>query len=242
MADNDFINACVAGDFEVANTLIEQGADIEVLYRFQPLLSFAVEVENFDLFDYLMDLGIDVNSVNHRGETALFHSNDIFFTKRLLECGADINHSNMYGKIPLFGGGDYENCKFLIDNGADIHHKTLYGITTLGYACMCGYLDIIKLFLDYGLDINHQDKDGKTPLFTVLTYDGKEGGENEPDKDGIIKIIKFLLDNGADDLHQDHKGNTFLRKSGGHYGEYIRSEIEKYIDETSGKNIKPAKE
>ena len=60
-----------------------------------------------------------------------------------------------------------------------------------------GYgIELIKLFLDHGVDINKQNIEGKTPIFMVMGNYRLCNSE----------VLRLLLDNGADPLHMDKAG------------------------------------
>merc|ERR1712034_264001 len=70
---------------------------------------------------------------------------------------------------PIFNVKSREIAQLLIDNDAVTHeiYNNKYQ-SPLTVACQNGYLDVVEFFLDDGLDINHLDKDNKTPLFYAL--------------------------------------------------------------------------
>ena len=71
---------------------------------------------------------------------------------------------------PIFNVKSREIAQLLIDN--DAVTDGLYNNknqSPLTVACQNGFLDVVEFFLDDGLDINHLDKDKKTPLSHALT-------------------------------------------------------------------------
>ena len=70
-------------------------------------------------------------------------------------------------------------------------------IIALGKAIRQGHLDVAKLLLKQGLDLNKKTKDGETLLMTAA-------------KGGHTKIVKELLSNGADLNLEDKNKNTAL--------------------------------
>ncbi len=60
-----------------------------------------------------------------------------------------------------------------------------------------GYPTLVKLLLDAGANINHQDKDGQTALMWATLYEHTE-------------VVKLLLDAGANVNHQNKDGQTVL--------------------------------
>jgi ankyrin repeat protein len=121
---------------------------------------------------YLIDKGANVNAKTlDNGTTAL-----------IIACGC---------KVPI------DIIKILLDNGADVSSITRDGNNAL---TIKSFFDIptIKLLLDYGLNINQQDKYGKTSLHNQLIC------QDSSDR------IKFLLNSGIDVSIKDNDGKTAL--------------------------------
>jgi len=58
----------------------------------------------------------------------------------------------------------------LIQDGANVNEKDWdRGSTPLHFACACGNLDAIEVLLEYGGDINAQNKHGRTPLHCLIS-------------------------------------------------------------------------
>jgi outer membrane protein assembly factor BamB len=53
--------------------------------------------------------------------------------------------------------GDLARVTKALENGADVHAKTRYGATALTFAADRGHVQIVKLLLDRGADVNAQD-------------------------------------------------------------------------------------
>merc|ERR1712034_211828 len=81
------------------------------------------------------------------------------------------SHAKPYLHLsPIFQVKSIEIAQLLIDNDAvthDIYNDKNQSPLTV--ACQNGYLDVVEFFLDYGLDINHLDKDNRTPLSYAVT-------------------------------------------------------------------------
>jgi ankyrin repeat protein len=78
--------------------------------------------------------------------------------------------------------------KCLIRNGADVDAQSYPGQSPLTWATQAGFLDIIELLIQRGVDLNAPDKYGETALREIRYRN-----------DSIHnKLIKFLLDAGVD--------------------------------------------
>ena len=78
----------------------------------------------------------------------------------------------------------------LIKLGGDINQPIKDGRTPIMLSCISrNYPNVLKLLIQYGTDVNAQDKNGYTALMQVLKLN------NTSDKKTFIKT---LIDNGAD--------------------------------------------
>ena len=86
--------------------------------------------------------------------------------------------------------GDLGYIKWILNNGYDVNEKKPFkGATLLHYASHNGHIDLVKLLIKSGADVNAKDIKGYTPLFAASA-----GGHRE--------VAEILLDNGAN-VHED---------------------------------------
>lgn len=71
------------------------------------------------------------------------------------------------------------------------------GATPLGIAISKGDIEVVKKFIEYGVDVNEKSN-GMTPLMVAARYDR-------------VEILKILLSNGAKLNAKDEKGFTALK-------------------------------
>lgn len=100
--------------------------------------------------------------------------------------------------------GDLNKVQSLIDQARQAKEVVTApdnsGYTALHYAARNGYVDICKLLLQHGADIDAQTKSAATPLHKAAAS-------------GKISTVNFLLRNGARLDAQDVDGETVLHKA-----------------------------
>ena len=82
--------------------------------------------------------------------------------------------------------GDVAKLKEFLDKGVDVNTKTQYGATALAYACDKGHVDVVKLLLEHGANVNVKDTFyGEMPLGWALQKEN-------------VEILRLLLEKGAE--------------------------------------------
>lgn len=95
--------------------------------------------------------------------------------------------------------GSLDVVDLLLDRGADVNavSKNAFSATPLQGAALFQTINLAKVLIEHGADVNCRSAAGSTPLHEVA---GK----------GQIEFAKLLLDNGADINAKDDKGKTPL--------------------------------
>jgi ankyrin repeat protein len=139
----------------------------------------------------LLDDGVDVNSVQVDGMTALhwavFHE-DAELAKRLVAAGADVNAENRYGVPPLAiacQNGNTQLVELLLDADANPHTTLRGGETVLMTAARTGRPGPVKALLAHGADVNANARQGQTALMWAAA-------------EGHVAVVDVLLEAGAD--------------------------------------------
>lgn len=108
--------------------------------------------------------------------------------------------------------GDTAAVKALLDAGVNVNSRTRYGATALSYACDKGHVELVRLLIERGADVNVKDTFyGEVPLGWALSHGHAQivrvlldKGANGTDRalmsgveDGNVEIVKIALDKGG---------------------------------------------
>jgi ankyrin repeat protein len=145
-------SAAMAGQAKVVSILLKSGAKADSLDNIgrTPLLSFASgDIGDLDTLTALLDGGADPNLLD-----GLFHPLDYAamngrakMADLLIAFGANIDaKDNLYGETPL--------------------HLAIYANTEVPFI----HLEVARLLIERGADVNAKDKNGQTPMDYVKRY------------------------------------------------------------------------
>ncbi|KAF9426005.1 hypothetical protein BGZ94_007024 [Podila epigama] len=91
--------------------------------------------------------------------------------------------------------GNIDAIKKLLDQGVDVNDQDEFGTSALHQAASYEHVDLVNFLIkDKKANVNIQDEDGDTPLFTCETP----------------AMVKILLDFGADLHHKNSEGKNAL--------------------------------
>merc|ERR1711971_44209 len=214
-ADNRLLHrAARFGHSSVVTVLLDRGAQPNMTNKFgmTPLHHGAVEGCS-QVLSALIKGGGDPNTPDQSGRLPLHWvatKGHVEGTRALLDGGAKATMPDMDGFTPLHRCGQEEPppvkkqeeeeevdrnavdkakaeiAGMLIKKGADIHARDMRGQqTTLHLAAMNGLVEVVKVLITHGAEINSTNKIGQTPLIYAVI-------EEKPE------VIKALLEAGAD--------------------------------------------
>ena len=137
-----------------------------------PLIS-AVMKNNISLVKMLLEAKAPVNEADFDKSTALHQAasnSSPGVLELLLEAKADVNVKNMMHLSPLMCAIQYnklENINILLKHGADVN-VTSSGRNVLTVAARAGTKEIMEALIETGVDLDHRDAHGNTPLFVAV--------------------------------------------------------------------------
>jgi ankyrin repeat protein len=238
--ETQLVNACREGNFENAKELVAQGADVNAKEGGRTPLVAAIESRSLEIAEFLIGSGADVNQRDDAWGSVLVRCVDtrqVACVKLLLDSGADVNMKPM-GEHPKALPyavilGEVELARLLIDRGAIVDESDdtdESGKTPLMTASMPGNIEMMKLLLEKGADVNARDRVGETPLMIAAYWDQvdaaalllEQGASIEAQRadgqtalmiaagEGQANVVRLLLVNGADPSAQDTDGQTSL--------------------------------
>ncbi len=162
------------GRADVVRVLIGHGADVNLKLPDQSsILTTAVELKNVEIAKILLDAGADPNLASTQGWTPLFAAadvGDLELAKLLVEHGADVNAKEFDGWSVFHMAtmsGATPVVKYLLERSPEgaLFVADVSGRTLLHQAAKSGYLDLARIYVDCGVDVNAvETESGKTAL------------------------------------------------------------------------------
>jgi ankyrin repeat protein len=197
------------GNAAMIRLLIEVGVDPNGADRTgETALMSAARVGNLDAVRGLLDAGAVVDARDPAfQQTALMFAargNHPDVVRLLIERGAEVGAKTRTGQtppwvlpnsVPGFGHGVGIVRGGLPERGSRL--PVPGGMSPLLYAARDGRLDVARILLDSGADINQTELNGITPLLMAIT-------------NNHIDTARFLIDRGADIQAVDWYGRTAL--------------------------------
>lgn len=187
------LNYALKGDYKtIVDLLIAKGANAADLSVY-----LAAYMGDSDRIKKYIESRADLNTEDEKGDTLLCYaakSGNMQIVKLLVEAGADVNTGSKWP--PLYVAVDNNNtelAEYLIDKGAQVDPDNDWEWTPLQEAPYAAGVEMVKLLLENGADINAGPW---TALYAAVDKDRKD-------------IVEFLIQNGAD-VNANEWGNPVL--------------------------------
>ncbi|MDH5691839.1 MAG: ankyrin repeat domain-containing protein [Gammaproteobacteria bacterium] len=218
--------AAARGQADRIQTILDRGGKVdEPNQHGRTPLMLAADFGHHEAVRVLLKNNAFMNAQDIDGMTALMiaaadgHTDTI---KVLLEYGADPNIVNNYDATALTNSvffGHIDASKALLEGKTrftrEASEKALLIVSGLGH------VEIIKLLLDYGVDVNANGKNKRTPVMAAINFDH-------------VGSVETLLKKGARTDAMDSDGITVMELAKDKGNPQIVALIEKY-----SKNISP---
>jgi quinoprotein dehydrogenase-associated probable ABC transporter substrate-binding protein len=228
-------NAVVASDQARVLALLDKGADVNKRnpQGYAPM-HVAARQRDSNMIELLVQRGADVNAKDSDGWTALLHAafrNHVPSIEVLVKAGADLDESAPGGYTPLaiaIEEGKFFAAKALIDSGAKVDARLgKNDLTPLMVVASKpqverraqsvnqgpSTVEIAKLLIGKGADVNARSKAGVTPLMVAATYDN-------------AVLAGVLIQSGADVGAKTAAGRTALDIAKSNHNAAAKQQIE----------------
>ena len=221
---------------KVVKLLLSKGAKANAVDRLgRTPLHFAARSETGATIPLLVTKGADVNARDKSGATPLHAAMmELAAAEELIRCGADVNRKDWYGYTPLHyavRNGNVKMARLLMDKGGSIDLFIAAGIgdvrrvrsilarqgrvnqadglgyTALHWAAQGGYVDVAKLLIAKGANIDAKTGYKMTPLHSALCGRLLMGNRDLEDR---LEVARMLILAGADINARDNFGRTAL--------------------------------
>ncbi len=197
------------GHLESVKVLVEHGADVNALAADgKNALGLAIFNGSYDIADYLIDAGSDVNQADAQRMTPLFWAVD----RRNMETAPNFPWVVTDDPLPLI--------RKLLDRGADPNwvidntprarmrggSPRIVFATALMRAAFSADLELVNLLLEHGADPHIKSRDNETTLGAAAGLGWVHGFHKERSRADRLAIVKILVELGSDVNWQDDYG------------------------------------
>ncbi len=210
------------------NRLIDEGNSILTLTFYH---------EKFEVLDYLIAEGADINLAGPKGYTVLMYAclnkhedwfikkfkyDPLRFHKKIMSLKPNVNYVNLNGTAlhQAVQSNMVDRVKFLLDNGANLNLlEGALGQTPLTLSVAIKRIPMVKYLVERGADTTIPDQEGETPLTHAIFLRNKEmidilrkgGASFKNQKVSALSMLSYFAA-CADPNPLDHKKNLGIIK------------------------------
>jgi len=197
---DELLKAAKSQQWEKVKELLSQGANINSQdENGNTIIMLAARQGNASICEYLYQRVADVSLTNLQGKT-VFEIGEEVNNQEVKFFFSSIRYFQTYELIQASKAGDFDRVKKALDNGAIINEPDLEGKTALHHTVVKatlshGSLEVSKLLLNYGADVNTQTNLRITPLMVASLS-------------GNVQMCQLLISYKADLEIKNMKGET----------------------------------
>ncbi|RYP16581.1 hypothetical protein DL765_005042 [Monosporascus sp. GIB2] len=153
-------------------------------------LSFALQFQELELFEVLLQLGASPEAAYHKGYTPLHLAavrGQGEYLIEILQRHAELEAPGPGGSTALHFAATYghiDAVRILLNAGASPHARRNSGSTPFYLAARAGSVPILELLFEAGSDINAETWDGWTPIFEAIVS-------------SHVAAVKWIVQRGA---------------------------------------------
>jgi ankyrin repeat protein len=199
---------------EIVKLLLDHGADPNMPDADGKTPIFAAVDHETEMLTLLLAKGADPNAHDKKGATPLStaqENNDSATVKELVAAGAEAPGLEL---LVAAMDHDLKTATALLDAHVKPDSPGVFGTTPLTLACLAGDLEMVRLLVAHGANVNSSTSSHSTPLLLAITADKTQ-------------VARFLLEKGADAKVVDDDGMTVLMMVGGGASvEFVRLLVE----------------
>lgn len=209
--------------------LMEYGMDINTIDEYQENALFYCNFkwsttltenreEIDEKFNFLINNGINIHQINHKGENALYkETGSVDNFKKLIEMGVDVSKKANSGANVLFSIAHLKIDPFLkfkecFKYGLSLNDSDNYGETPL-FEIHGSNKEMLDFFIENGADINHLTNDNENALMKTNDWE----------------TMLYLIENGIN-VHQVDKDGMNALDYCCYYGNIVEKLLEKDIE------------
>lgn len=213
--------ALLLNDTAVVETLLNAGADVNVINELNESHLYRVLSKNLAAVKALVEKGITDNNLNASMGCLLLHiavkEKDLSIIERLLNAGVNINSTVNHNKQTALHiaveVGDINIIRYLLSKDANLNVRDEQGQLPLHYATQA---DVINILLAHGADINAVIRKEEVGISFDLLM--PQEGKNILHKIAALKgdhveIIELLLEKGIDIYARDKEGRQAIHEA-----------------------------
>ncbi|GFF45116.1 putative ankyrin repeat protein RF_0381 [Aspergillus lentulus] len=198
-------HAVRTGDEQITKALVYAGSDISAKdNRGRTALHLACDVDEIDIMQFLLDHGANPSLTDYNGHILIHDMRRLstLILQKLWRAGAVFDSRPMpRGLTPLFYAawlGREDAARILLEAGADPSIQTESGETVLQRAVSGNHINVVRLLLHVGVDVNVRELlHGHTAVLKAAYW-------------GADDCLRLLVKAGADVSAVDYDGHNAL--------------------------------